>query len=331
MKKSIAFYLMIAILGYQVSLAQESPVTVKKSTTRHGPEKGSLIIIGGGGSTPAIWAKFLVLAGGKEKARIVVISTATGDSAEFSQSGVRSVKKNTGVENVTLLHTGDLEVANSDKFVEAINNATAVVFDGGRQWRPAQSYLNTKAHQAFLDLLNRGGVIAGSSAGASIQGSFLWRGDTEGPQVQVGDHTQGLGFLKNSAIDQHLLTRNRQFDLTDFIRQAPDLIGIGLEQATAVWVHRDTLEVIGKSYVVIYDYNTIIGNGVKHVVNDKEIYTASSGPFFLLHEGQRYDLKNRRVIEPPTAKVVKQPLAKGQNSVKPAKAAPATSSDEDEN
>ena len=151
-------------------------------------------------------------------------------------------------------------------------------------------------------MLNRGGVIAGSSAGASIQGSFLWRGDTEGAQILVGDHTQGLGFLKNSAIDQHLLTRNRQFDLIDFIRQTPEIIGIGLEQATAILVQKDTLTVIGKAYVAIYDYNTIIGNGIKHVVNNKEVYTASSGPFFFLHEGQKYDLKNRRVIDPPVKK-----------------------------
>jgi len=309
MKRIIIFYVLMAAFGYSTTFAQQSPITVKKSNTRHGPEKGSLIIIGGGGSTPAIWAKFLQLAGGKDKANIVVVTTASGDSAEFSQGTVRSVKRSTGVENVTLLHTGDLEVANSDKFVDAINKATAVFFDGGRQWRPAQSYLNTKAHQAFIDLLNRGGVIAGSSAGASIQGSFLWRGDTEGAHIQVGDHTQGLGFLKNSAIDQHLLTRNRQFDLVDFIKQAPEIIGIGLEQATAILVQKDTLEVIGKSYVLIYDYNTIIGNGVKHVVNDKEIYTASSGPFFFLHEGQKYDLKNRRVIDPPSTAAEKAALA----------------------
>jgi len=307
MKKRLILTAIITIIGYAAVVAQVSPITVKKSTTRHGPEKGSLIIIGGGGSTPAIWSKFLELAGGKDKAKIVVVTTASGDSAEFSQGTVRSVKKSTGVENVTLLHTGDLEVANSDKFVEAINRATAVFFDGGRQWRPAQSYLNTRAHQAFIDLLDRGGVIAGSSAGASIQGSFLWRGDTEGAHILVGDHTQGLGFLKNSAIDQHLLTRNREFDLVDFIKQAPEIIGIGLEQATGILVQKDTLEVIGKSYVLIYDYNTIIGNGVKHVVNDKEVFTASSGPFFFLSEGQKYDLKNRRVIEHP-AKAAEKPV-----------------------
>jgi cyanophycinase len=299
MKRIIILNLLIVACSYTASFAQQSPVTVKKSTTRHGPEKGSLIIIGGGGSTPAIWKKFLELAGGKEKANILVVTTASGDSAEFSLATVNSVKKNTGVENVTILHTGDLAVANSEKFIAPIKKATAIFFDGGRQWRPADSYLNTLAHQAFLDLLDRGGVIAGSSAGATIQGSFLWRGDTQGAEVLVGDHTQGLGFLKNSVIDQHLITRNRQFDLVDFIKQTPDLIGIGLEQATAILVQRDTLEVIGKSYVAIYDYNTIIGNGVKHVAGGKENFNASNGPFFFLHEGQKYDLAKRQVIEQP--------------------------------
>jgi cyanophycinase len=302
MKKLIIFSLLITVISYSSSFGQQSPITVKKGGTRHGPEKGSLIIIGGGGSTPAIWSKFLELAGGKEKANILVVTTAAGDSAEFSNETIDLIKKETGVQNVHALHTGDLSVANSEKFIEPIKKATAIFFDGGRQWHIADSYLNTLTHQAFKDLLDRGGVIAGTSAGATIQGSFLWRGDTKGAEILVGDHTQGLGFLKNAVIDQHLLTRNRQFDLVDFIKKTPELIGIGLEQATAILVQRDTLEVIGKAYVAIYDYNTIIGNGVKHVNNGRENYTASNGPFFFLHEGQKYDLAKREVINQPRSK-----------------------------
>jgi cyanophycinase len=301
MKKLIILSFIIAIVSYS-SFAQQSPITVKKSTTRHGPEKGSLIIIGGGGATPIIWSKFVELAGGKDKADILVVTTASGDSAEFNTETVNLIKKETGVQNVHALHTGDLTVANSEKFVEPIKKATAIFFDGGRQWHIADSYLNTLTHQAFKDLLDRGGVIAGTSAGATIQGSFLWRGDTKGSDILIGDHTQGLGFLKNAVIDQHLLTRNRQFDLIDFVKNTPELIGIGLEQSTAILVQRDTLEVIGKAYVAIYDYNTIIGSGVKHVNNGRENYTASNGPFFFLHEGQKYDLAKRAVIERPRTK-----------------------------
>ena len=277
------------------------PVKINNaSTTKHGPEKGSLIIIGGGvGSNKAIWSKFTELAGGKDKAVIVVITAASGDSAAYDQRDVETVKKQTGIQNVTLLHTKDLKEANSEKFIEPLTKATGVYFVGGRQWRIADSYLNTLTHKAFFDVLNRGGVIAGSSAGASIQGSFLWRGDTKGPQITIGDHTQGLGFLKNSAIDQHILKRNREFDLVDLIKKSPKLIGIGLDEETAIVVQRDTLEVIGESFVGIYDYNTIIGAGEKHVVNKDEVYTNSDGPFFFLHAGQKYDLNKRKVIIEP--------------------------------
>lgn len=294
MKKNILLILLsVAILS---ALAQ-TPIKISKSTTRHGPENGSLLIIGGGVIPPDIWNKFTELAGGAEKANIVVITTAAGDSAGIETRTVDLVKAQTKIKKVTRLHTSDLKEANSEKFVEILKTATGVFFEGGRQWRIADSYLNTLTHQAFLDVLGRGGVIAGTSAGASIQGSFLWRGDTSGAQVLVGDHTQGLGFLRNSVIDQHLLKRNRIFDLVDFIKIAPQLIGIGLDESTAVLVQKDTLRVLGKSYVAIYDYNTIVENGAKHVVDSKEDFTASSGPFFFLREGQKYDLATCAVIK----------------------------------
>ena len=275
----------------------QSPITVQHSGTRHGPEKGSLLIIGGGTVPEEIWSKFTELAGGVEKARIVVVTTAEGDSAAFDTASVRNVIAQTKILNVTLLHTIDLKEANSEKFVSVIRKATGVYFEGGRQWRIADSYLNTLTQKAFFEVLERGGVIAGSSAGASIQGSFLWRGDTSGAQILIGDHTLGLGFLKNSVIDQHLLTRNRQFDLVNFIKTRPELIGIGLDESTAIVVQKDTLSVLGKSYVAIYDYNTIMGNGAKHTVGNDEDFTASNGPFFFLHKGQKYDLKARAVFK----------------------------------
>lgn len=280
-----------------VSLAQ-SPIKVKEEEeTRHGPAKGSLLIIGGNvGNTPSIWDKFVELAGGKEKAKIVVVTAAAGDSAAWSQKPIDDLKKITGIGDVQLLHATSIQEANTEQFIAPLKEATGVYFIGGRQWRIADYYLNTLVHQAFLDVLDRGGVLAGSSAGASIQGSFLWRGDTKGAHILIGDHTQGLGFLKNSVIDQHLLRRNRQFDLVDVIRNTPTLIGIGLDEATAVLVQRDTLEVLGKSYVAIYDYKTIIGHGEERVVNGRENHHVSLGPFFFLGHGQKYDLKERKVL-----------------------------------
>src|SRR5690606_18893787 len=80
---------------------------------------------------------------------------------------------------------------------------------------------------------------------------------------------------------------NRQFDLVDIVKYTPSLIGIGLDEATAIWVHKDTAEVVGNSYVAIYDHETILGK-------------KTGGPFFFLSHGQKYDLKNREIIREPS-------------------------------
>ena len=117
----------------------------------------------------------------------------------------------------------------------------------------ADSYLNTILQDKLFALLDRGGVIGGSSAGATIQGSYLARGDTKTNTIMVGDHEEGMGFVKNIAIDQHTLARNRQFDMFEILAEYPDLLGISIDENTAMLVSGDSFEVIGQSYVLIYD------------------------------------------------------------------------------
>jgi len=137
--------------------------------------------------------------------------------------------------------------------------------------------------------LDRGGIIGGSSAGATIQGSYLARGDTKSNAIMMGDHEKGFAFIKNVAIDQHLLARNRQFDLFEILKVKPELLGIGLDESTAILVGKDTFEVIGKSYVAVYDGNFWRRDG-NPVVPEGEL-------FYLLKAGDKYDLKKRQIIE----------------------------------
>ncbi|AEV98312.1 cyanophycinase [Niastella koreensis] len=254
-----------------------------KSPAFIGPEKGALLIVGGGHLGPDIWARFVELAGGRN-ARIVIIPTANEDSAiNTGKSFEKELLQSLGVQNVVVLHTRDPKIANTDSFVAPIKKATGIWFGGGRQWRLADAYLNTLAHKEFNALLNRGGVIGGSSAGATIQGSFLFRGDTKGNTVLAGDHTQGLDFIHNVAIDQHVLRRNRQFDLAGFVKTHPELLGIGIDENTAVVVQKNTFEVIGNSYVAVYDA----------AVSD------STKPFIFLGKGQQYNLKERKLLPVP--------------------------------
>jgi cyanophycinase len=218
-----------------------------------GPVNGTLVIVGGGMIPEVIFERFFEGAGGHD-AKIIVVPTA-GSAEEYDESfsGVGMFKR-AGATNVHLLHTRDRNVANSDEFVAVLSDATAVWFGGGRQWRTADAYLGTKTEAAFHDVLKRGGVIGGSSAGATIQGSYLVRGAPKGNHIMMSPgHEQGFGFIRNCAIDQHLLVRKRENDMLRVIRKHPHLLGIGIDESTALVVRGNTAEVIGKSKALFYD------------------------------------------------------------------------------
>jgi len=247
-----------------------------------GPKTGSLVIVGGAMRDSAIVKRFIELAGGPD-APLVIVPTA-GDVDDYDQywSGGRQFREN-GARNLTVLHTRDRKAADSEEFVKPITMARGVFFGGGRQWRLADAYLDTRTHRELQKLLDRGGVVGGTSAGATILGSFLVRGDTKGNEEMIGDHVAGFGFLKNSAIDQHLLRRNRQFDLIEVIEKHPELLGIGIDENTAIVVQGDRFDVIGQGYVAIHDPK----NGIP-----------PAGKFYFLAPGDRFDLVKREASRP---------------------------------
>lgn len=222
------------------------------------PKEGWLLIHGGGGVSEAVTQRFVTLAGGPN-ANVVFIPTAMSDEqiekAGFFRGHGRGLLQGWGInpDHVMMLHTRDPLIANSDNFILALRNATGVVIWGGRQWRLADAYLDTAVEWEIKALLGRAGVVFGSSAGATIQGSFLVRGDPGTPQNPDGDytimisrsHTRGFGLLTNSAIDQHVNTREREDDLLEVIREHPELLGIGIDEGAWIEVHGDSFTVFG--------------------------------------------------------------------------------------
>ncbi len=286
----ILLLLFIIFLLPIASIAQENEITT-------GNKNGTLIAIGGGdiGHT-SIMKEFRKLAGG-DTAKIVVIPTAFVRNNEIDTTLLQRNFKEFGIPNFTILHTSDSIEANTDDFVKPIKEATGIYFTGGRHWRIADSYLDTKVHEELLKLLGRGGVIAGSSAGATIQGSYLARGDSKNNQIMMGDHEIGFGFISNIAIDQHVLTRNRQFDMLTILEHKPELLGVGIDESTAIIVKGDILEVIGESYVIIYDQSfwSIEINPFDEDTHKK--LPNKNQSFYFLKSGDKYNLRERKVIQ----------------------------------
>jgi cyanophycinase len=246
-----------------------------------GPEKGWLIIVGGGETPGEATKRFVTLAGGRNS-NIVFIPTAMSDEDMEKGGFVRGQGKGLlgrwGInpDHITMLHTRDRARANSEYFAGTLRHASGVVIWGGRQWRLADAYLDTAVEDEIKRLLARGGVVLGTSAGATIQGSFLVRGDPSGNEIMVSPgHERGFGLLSNSAIDQHVNTRGREHDLVKVIQDHPELLGLGIDEGAAIVVHGDSFGVLG-GQVAVYD-------GKQH---DGNLY-------YFLSPGQAFNLKER--------------------------------------
>ena len=243
-----------------------------------GPATGTLLIVGGGTNSAAVIEAAQHHAGGAT-ARWVVIPSAQTDRQLESPKVPEFIGKQ---GHFTLLHARDRVVADSEAFVAPLLTATAVWFDGGRQWRLADTYGETRTEQALRELLSRGGLIAGSSAGASIMGSYLVRGAPSGKETLMAPgHERGFGFLKNVSIGQHIVTRRQEADLARLVAVHPDVLGIGIDESTAIVVRGNIFTVIGPSLVAITD-------GARH----------GNKPYYVLRRGARFDLASWAVLGP---------------------------------
>ena len=277
--------------------------TLSAQTTEYGPEKGSLVIQGGGSAEgTGIYETFINLAGGVD-AKIIIIPTAGGNRSadgkliDYQEDKIVALWKKLGLTNVHMLHTADPKVADTEAFAATLRDAKGVWFNGGRQWNCVDSYANTLTEKEFHNVLARGGVIGGSSAGATIQGDYLVRGAVSGSEVVMApepEHQHGFAFLRRSAIDQHINTRLRWDDIIPVIKKYPNLLGIGLSEGTAIVVTGDRFQVIGKWKVAIHD--------------NKRVYQPWEKPYYILSLGDVYNMKTRTiekygtgVLVPPAA------------------------------
>jgi cyanophycinase len=282
---------LFATLAVVVSFGGQLPKgPAAQDAPEYGPSKGTIIIVGGGPlQNTGIIEKFIQLAGGPD-ANFVVVPTAAGNKTAdgkiriYQEETVVAFWKSRGVKNVKMLHTHDPKIADTEEFVKPLREANAVWFDGGRQWNIVDSYANTLTYKEFHKVLERGGVIGGSSAGATIQGAYLVRGAVAGPDIVMTtepEHQAGFGFLRRSAIDQHINTRLRWDDLIPVIKKYPDLLGIGLSESTAIIVNGDQFEVIGAWKVAIHD--------------NARVYQPWEKPYYVLSAGDVYNMKTRRI------------------------------------
>jgi len=248
--------------------------------------KGKLIIVGGGSMPDSLFEFFAQYCGGKDQP-IVYIPTATSDE-QYIQEGGHLVKfTSRGFTNLATIHTRDKVKADDPQNIALLKKAKGIFFGGGDQDLIAAAYGGTQLYKAMLALLARRGVIMGTPAGATIMGALLVGGDARKDLTKNYPFQPAFSFIQNVDIDQHVLARNRQFDLIPVIENHPTHLGVAIDESTAIIVESNQFKVWGYSYVMVYD--------AKEWEKQKSKWGKVVKPFTMLSSGQAYDLMTHQV------------------------------------
>jgi cyanophycinase len=224
--------------------------------------KGCLFIVGGGERDAPLMKRYVDIARGFGSGKIVVFTMASGVPQEVGSELVAEFK-GLGVRDVDFYQL-TREQAMRPESANILDGAGGVWFAGGDQSRLTAALLDTPIHKRMLELYEQGCVIGGTSAGAAVMSEVMITGDEKRTSkedelwqvIWAGDvvRTRGFGFIKGAVIDQHFVTRRRLNRLIATVIENPKLVGVGIDESTAVLVRPDgRYEVLGENQVVVFD------------------------------------------------------------------------------
>ncbi len=269
---------------------------------------GPLMIIGGAEDKlrrRTILKEFVATAGA-ERARIAVIPTASSLGPAVSEV-YDALFRREGAGDVVPVAPESREEAHDPDLVAAIEGSSGVFMTGGNQLKLSAIVCGTPVGDAIVAAHERGAVVAGTSAGASIQSSHMlaFGGPGSTPKQRMTQMAAGLGLVESVVIDQHFDQRNRYGRLLMIVAQSPQLLGIGIDEDTAAVVERDAadheiLRVVGRGAVTILDPAQIQTNAFE--AKRSAPVLASGVVLHMLPEGSCFDLTTRTLV-PQSAQV----------------------------
>ena len=267
------------------------------------------MLIGGGTSAngPAIGG-FIEMSGAKEGAPIVGLTTAASQVAVAREMWLSDLGQ-AGATNLEIPIVETRDHACDSNIVEQVRNARGIFLGGGDQVKLVSCLSGTPLEEAIRDAYLDGAIICGTSAGAAALTKTTLAGnevDDEGKLVEqyIGP---GLGLLGyHTLIDTHFTQRRRLYRLFVAIAEFPALMGLGIDEDTALVVKREIGTVVGKGGVTFVDGSSVRFNNASDVTKGPEL-TISALRVGIVGTGQQFNLKRREVVallSPPAAKAL---------------------------
>ncbi|MGI8948913.1 MAG: cyanophycinase [Ornithinimicrobium sp.] len=278
------------------------------------PPERTLLVIGGAEDKRRrvlVLKRFVSLAGGRH-ARIVVIPTASSMAQEAVEV-YRSVFTRLHARDVSAVHPRSREQAGAPDLLAAVDLATGVFITGGNQLKLAQLIVGTPLAAAIRRAYERGAVVAGTSAGASVLSQFMISLGDEGvtPRQRSAQLTAGLGLLPGVILDQHFAQRTRYGRLLSLVAGSPSLLGVGIDEDTAAEITDErTLRVVGGGAVYVVDGRAAVSDAHEArrdaplLVSGAVVHSLPWGAVFDLHDVALRDFEEQHaevaVVTSPT-------------------------------
>ena len=272
--------------------------------------KGSLMAVGGGESgnitedSIKIIKKFVELSGGLSKAKIVVMTVATDDPKE-AQGRYGKVFERIKFKNFEFLNIADRSESFDESILETIKNATGLYFTGGSQLHVTALTGGTQLHTVILERFKKGLTIGGTSAGAMMMSSstLLSGSSDSAPKLGSVEVAPGMELLDSSVIDTHFSQRGRHGRLLSTVAHNPQVLGIGIDERTAMIIQDGKFEVIGEGAVTVICAKNSIHTNLPYIKTEETIGIFGVN-FHVLPEGYKYDLQKREPIAPNIKEMV---------------------------
>ena len=267
-------------------------------STEQQTQPGQLVIIGGGEDKEhncTVLREFVRRAGGTQ-ARIAVLTAATSMPREVGDTYI-GVFNRLGVEDVQVINTEHREDSERPDALEAAERATGLFFTGGDQSRIIDLIKGTKLDYLIHKRYSEGAIVGGTSAGAAMMPDvMIVEGESEtNPRANVVEMGPGMGFLPGIVVDQHFAQRGRLGRLISALMLQPAVLGIGIDEDTAVIVSGDQFEVIGHGAVTVVDESSSTHNNAEGILKD-EALAVCGVKLHILPQGYRFDLKTKQPI-----------------------------------
>lgn len=252
--KKYAFVLLTLIFTVAVVVAVPRPVSAAP--------KGYLFIIGGGERDAPLMKRYGELAAKFDTGKVVIFTMASGVPQEVGPDLVKEFT-GLGMKDVVYYQLSRDDAMRPDS-ARILDGVGGIWFAGGDQARLTAALLGTPIHKRMLELYEKGCVIGGTSAGAAVMSEVMITGDEKRTDNKEGTweviwandviRTRGFGFVKAAVIDQHFVVRRRLNRLIATVIENPKLVGVGIDESTAVLVRPDgRYEVLGESQVLVFD------------------------------------------------------------------------------